>query len=160
MNAKNRIIQACGNTGKMIVARLRPGSDLIESMINICETNEISCGIILGSLGTLEKAELFTAAPASGTKSGVGYSEPIRVKGPIEFINGQGIIMEREGDIFIHFHGMIMDLDRKIYGGHFNPGNNPVMSTIDIIMIETNSVKAVRKLDPELDLELMFPQKC
>jgi hypothetical protein len=51
-----------------------------------------------------------------------------------------------------------MDLNRKIYGGHFNPGDNPILSTFDVIILEAEGVQAERRLDEELDLELMFPQ--
>jgi predicted DNA-binding protein with PD1-like motif len=133
---------------------------LIGGLLEICKENGITCGAIVCGLGTLDGAVVLTAAPAPGTKSGVGYSEPIIVKGMIEFICGQGIIMEKEGDLFIHFHGLFMDEGGKFYGGHFNPGGNPVLSTIDVVITEAAGVKALRMLDKELDLEVMFPQKC
>jgi len=154
----NRFLDAAGKAGRTVVARLKPKTDLVGGLIDICKKNGISCGVILGGLGTLEHAVYLTAAPAPETKAKVTYSDPIRLEGPIEFICGQGIIMERADDLFIHFHGIFMDLNLKIYGGHFNPGGSPVLSTFDVIILETEGVQAERRLDEELDLELMFPQ--
>ncbi len=160
MGSNSRYNYAAGTSGKTVVARLKPKTDLIGGLIEICNENGIRCGAIVCGLGTLDGAVVLTAAPTPGTKSGVGYSEPIIVKGMIEFICGQGIIMEKEGDLFIHFHGLFMDEGGKFYGGHFNPGGNPVLSTIDVVITEAAGVKAMRMLDKDLDLEVMFPQKC
>lgn len=159
MGANARFIQAAGKAGRTVVARLKPKTDLVGGLIEICEANNIRCGAVLGGLGTLERAVFLSAAPAPGTKSGIGYSDTIRVEGPVEFICGQGLITEKEGEIFIHFHGMFMDMNMKVYGGHFNPGENPVLSTIDVVIFEAEGVRAPRLMDEELDLVLMFPEK-
>ena len=144
----------------MVVARLKPKTDLVGGFIEVCKKHGIKCGVILGALGTLEKAVVFTAVPKPGTKAKVGYSDPLKIEGPIEFICGQGIIMEKNDDLFVHFHGIFMDMKMKIYAGHFNPGENPVLSTMDFIIMETEGVRAQRTLDQDVDLELMLPRSA
>lgn len=151
---------AIGQTGRVIVARLLPGTDLVATMRALCTEHNIRAGVVLGSLGTLRRARLLTVARVPTHKSGVGYSDPILLDGPIEFINGQGIISELEdGTIFVHFHGTITDTDMNMYAGHFDPVGNPIMSTMDITIIETVGVHVQREHDPQTDLTLNYPRQ-
>lgn len=152
-------LDAAGTAGRTVVARLKPKTDLVGGFAEVCKKNDINCGVILGGLGTLERAVFRTAVRKPETRARVGYSDPITVEGPIEFICGQGIIMEKEGDLFVHFHGVFMDMDMKVHAGHFNPGGNPVLSTIDFVVVETEGVTAERTMDDELGLELMLPRR-
>lgn len=155
----HRARYAIGHAGRVIVARLLPGTDLVATIRAICTDHDIRAGVVLGSLGTLQRARLLTVARVPSHKSGVGYSDPLLLDGPIEFINGQGIISELEdGTIFVHFHGTITDTEMRLYAGHFDPVGNPVLSTMDVTIIETLGVRVRRELDPETELVLNYPR--
>jgi predicted DNA-binding protein with PD1-like motif len=161
MHGDHRARYAIGQTGRVIVARILPGADLVATLRAICTEHGIRAGVVLGSLGTLQSARLLTVARVPTHKSGVGYSDPLLLDGPIEFINGQGIISELEdGTIFVHFHGTITDTAMTMYAGHFDPVGNPVLSTMDVTIIETVGVKVRRELDPETDLVLNYPRSA
>ncbi|MHB0869212.1 MAG: PPC domain-containing DNA-binding protein [Chloroflexota bacterium] len=147
-----------GRTGRMLVARLLPGTDLVGGIMKLCQDHDIQAGIITSVMGTLQKATVYTAAPRPDLKGGIGYSDPLLVAGPIEFITGQGLLSVLEsGELFLHLHGLISDLQMKIYGGHFSPSGNPVLSTIDVAITETVGVKVPRVFDPETELVLNAP---
>lgn len=159
MEPEFRARYAIGQSGRVVVARLLPGTDLVATLRAICMEHSIRAGVVLGALGTLQRVRLLTVARVPTHKSGVGYSEPLVLDGPIEFINGQGIISELEdGTIFVHFHGTVTDTAMNIYAGHFDPIGNPVLSTMDVTIIETIGVQVNRELDPETDLVLNYPR--
>jgi predicted DNA-binding protein with PD1-like motif len=161
LTGERRARYAVGQAGRVIVARLLPGTDLVATIGEICAEHDIRAGVVLGSLGTLQRARLLTVARVPTHKSGVGYSDPLLLEGPIEFINGQGIISELEdGTIFVHFHGTITDTEMRLYAGHFDPVGNPVLSTMDITIVETIGVHVRRELDPETELVLNYPREA
>jgi uncharacterized protein len=160
LQGEHRARYAVGQTGRVIVARLLPGTDLVATIRAICTEHGVRSGVVLGSLGTLQRARLLTVAKVPTHKSGVGYSDPLLLDGPIEFINGQGIISELEdGSIFVHFHGTITDTAMNLYAGHFDPVGNPVLSTMDITIVEAIGVHVRREPDPETDLVLNYPRQ-
>ena len=147
-----------GRTGRMLIARLLPGTDLVGGITKLCAAHDIEAGVVTSVMGTLREATIYTAGPRPDLRAGIGYSEPILVVGPIEFITGQGLLsMEDNGKLFVHLHGLISDLQMKVYGGHFFPGGNPVLSTIDVAVTETLGVKVPRVFDPETELALNAP---
>lgn len=149
---------ATGSPGKMMVVRLLPKADLVGSIKKICEENEIMAGTISSIMGTLQKALVYTLAPRPDLKGGIGYSDPLVLEGPLEFITGQGIISVLDsGELFVHLHGIVSDLKMRIYGGHFNEADNPVASTMDLSITETNGVRIARLYDPETELVLNAP---
>jgi uncharacterized protein len=142
----------------MLVARLLPGADLVGSIMKICRDHDISAGIVTSVMGTLQKSALHTAVRRPDLKGGIGYSDPFMIPGPLEFITGQGLLSVLEsGQLFVHLHGLISDLEMRIYGGHFSPSGNPVLSTIDVSITETVGVKVPRVFDPETELVLNAP---
>lgn len=148
-----------GRPGRMLIARLLPGTDLVAGIIRLCVDHGIQAGIVTSVMGTLRSAEIYTAGPRPDLRAGIGYSEPLLLAGPLEFITGQGLLsVQDDGQLFVHLHGMVSDLQMKIYGGHFFPGGNPVLSTIDVAITETAGVKVPRTFDPETELELNAPE--
>ncbi|MCD6530360.1 DNA-binding protein [Candidatus Bathyarchaeota archaeon] len=47
-----------GRGGKILVARIKPGSDLIESIRSLVEENHVKGGVIISGVGLLRKAQL------------------------------------------------------------------------------------------------------
>lgn len=161
MQSEHHARYAIGQTGRVIVARLMPGTDLVATIHDICAEHAIRAGVVLGSLGTLQSARLLTVTRVPTHKSGIGYSDPLLLDGPIEFINGQGVISELEdGGLYVHFHGTISDTEMNLYAGHFDPTGNPVLSTMDVTIIETVGVDVRREPDPETDLAVNHPRQA
>ena len=140
------------------MVRLLPGTDLVKGITKVCTDHDITAGIVTSVMGTLQRATLYTAAPRPDLKGGIGYSEPMLIPGPLEFITGQGLLSVLEdGELFLHLHGLIIYQEMRIYGGHFGPGGNPVLSTIDVAITEALGVRVPRVFDPETELVLNAP---
>jgi predicted DNA-binding protein with PD1-like motif len=150
---------AQGQLGRVIAARLLPGTDLVEGMEKICEDYEVRYAFVNCSIGSLQKATFMIIAPKPEAKIKAGYTAPFELPGPIEFLGGHGIVCKGEnGESITHFHGVISDQFNHVYGGHFVKGKNPILATMDLIIIEVKDVKLLRRYDEETDLVHFAPE--
>ncbi|MFZ7103424.1 MAG: PPC domain-containing DNA-binding protein [Peptococcaceae bacterium] len=141
--------------GRAVVARLPPGVDLLEGLIDVCNENKLTCGAVIALIGSLKEAGFIFAVPSGKNETNITYSEPVIVPGPLEFLSGQGLIGLREnGEITVHLHGLISDPYKNIYGGHFLPGRNPVLVTIEVLIKEFSDVVISRVFDEETQFNL------
>jgi predicted DNA-binding protein with PD1-like motif len=139
-----------GSTGRTIVVRLLPGTDVLEGIEEACRKYEIKDAVIACSIGCLKKATFIYAVPREGTKVGIAFNDPTVVDGPIEYLGGQGIVYKLEsGEYIIHLHGAISDKDMRVYGAHFVPGNI-VLTTLDLVINELIGVPMTRRFDEEI----------
>jgi hypothetical protein len=156
MDNEIRFLSAEGTCGRLVAARLRPGTDLIGGITAVCRAHNIQQGYLSCVIGSLKQAQYLLPIIDTSTASGIRYSEPITVSGPIEFTSGQGVICQSpDGELLIHFHGCFCGPDGTSLAGHFAAGGNPVLVTADIIISEINGMRMVRRMDPEVDLMMM-----
>jgi len=148
-----------GHLSKVIMIRIHPGFDVIEGIEEVCKNLDIKCGAITCCIGSLKKASLLIAVPMNN-KIGAGYSDPKVLEGPLEFLSGQGTIgQEVGGDIFIHLHCVISDKNGNVQGGHFIRGENPVLITCEVVLIQVEGIHMIRAYDPEVDMKVFFPKE-
>jgi len=159
MDNEIRVKWAKGKPGKIVSARILPGTDLIWGIEKICSENRIESGTF-SVIGSLEKATFVLPIIKEGTKKGVGYGDPLKASGPLEILSGKGFISkdeENENGLFVHFHAIFSDSDGKIYGGHFLPGGNPVLLTLDVVIMEFDEISLKREDDPEIGIRVINP---
>jgi uncharacterized protein len=159
MENETRFLAAAGTGGRVIAARLRPGTDLIGGIAAVCRAHQIQQGCIGCIIGSLRKVEYALPIADATTPSGIRYSDPIKVDGPIELISGQGVICQSpEGELMIHFHASFCDTDGKSLAGHFVAGGNPVLVTAEMIITEISGMRMMRRPDPEVGLMMLSPE--
>ncbi|NWG02255.1 MAG: DNA-binding protein [Syntrophaceae bacterium] len=161
MENKIRVKWAKGKTRKIVSARVLPGTDLISGIEKICFENKIESGAF-SVIGSLEKSTFVLPVIKKGTKKGVSYGEPQTVLGPLEILSGKGFISqdrESKNGLFIHFHAIFSDAKGKVYGGHFLPGGNPVLLTLDVIIMEFDEVSLSREEDTEIGIRVITPSE-
>lgn len=156
--SKVRIQYAQGNIGKAVAARILPGTDLIEGIEEICRENNITYAAIPNCFGSFEKAGFLYLVPQQEAKVGAGYGDLEIVEGPVEFLNGTGVVCQRDGDYETHFHATMCDQHGDVFGGHMVKGKNPVLTTVDIVITEVLGVEMYRSFDEETDLVQFDPQ--
>ncbi len=78
-----------GKLAKVVLARLRPGEDLIEGLTEACLAQEVKSGAITSCIGSLQRASFLTVVPMAN-KMGGGYGEPIVLEGPLELVAAKG----------------------------------------------------------------------
>ena len=153
-----RVKYACGMAGKRIAARIQPGTDLILGIEKICKENNIVSASV-ECFGSLEKAGFFILVPKPTAKMLAGYGDIIRVAGPVEFLNGIGIVCQKDGAYDIHFHATLGDKDGKVFGGHMVKGENPALTTVDMVISEITGIEMLRAYEEETDLTQFLPKK-
>ncbi|SRR6056297_478133 len=143
-------------TGKKVVARLMPGTDLLAGVLKVCKDNDITAGCITAMHGSLSKARFVWALPAPGTKMNAKYGDPVDIDGPLEFICGSGMIgqFSDTGETAVHLHGVISDPEQGFHGAHFVEGGNPVMSTMEVLVEGFDNVDILRAFDEETEFPL------
>jgi len=150
---------AQGQLGKVVAARLLPGTDLIQGIERICEDNGVKYAVASCTIGSLSKSTFLIAMPKKDDPEKIVYSSPIEVSGPIEFLGGQGIVCKDEkGETVTHFHASLTDKSGRVYGGHLVKGGNLILVTIDLVIMEVKDVRFLRKYDEETGFVNFSPE--
>ncbi len=149
---------AVGKAGKFIPARLRTHTDITAGLKAVCEENGIKYGAVLFGIGSIRKLTYQVLAPKPETKLGAGYTDPQELPGPIEVVSMHGIIFQSgDGQTLLHLHGTFSDQEGKVFGGHITAGGNPVLATLDAVIVETDAA-TVRQMDEDVGMPVGIPQ--
>lgn len=153
-----RFSDAVGSTGKSIACRLLPGTDLIEGIEAVCEKNDVKHAYV-SAFGSFSKTGYMFLVPKAEAKVGAGYGAVIEKDGPIEFLNGIGVVCQNDDKYDTHFHATMCDETGVVFGGHIVKGHTPALTTVDLVIIEIIDVKMLRAYDEETDLTQFVPTK-
>ncbi|WP_134702755.1 PPC domain-containing DNA-binding protein [Ammoniphilus sp. YIM 78166] len=127
---------------------LTKGTDLMEGILQQCERHGIDAGQVT-CIGSLDEA--YYVHGVEGPDGKPAYSDPVTFRGPMEILNGTGFLCRDEaGRLDLHFHGLVVDKQGQIRGGHFLKGKNPVLITLEFTVKTSKGIQAVRSFDPEL----------
>lgn len=152
-----RFIDACGETGKTLAVRLLPGTDVIEGIEAACRKNEVEYAYV-SCFGSFSSVGYKYMVPNPSAKVGSGYGDVFTKEGPIEFLNGTGVVCQNKGDYDTHFHATMCDKEGTVFGGHLVKGMTPALTTVDIIIIEIKGLQMLREYDKETDLTQFLPK--
>ena len=145
--------------GRTIAARLMPGTDLVSGIEAVCQKHHIEYGYFGSVMGSLSQATYIVPLKDPTQPLGFRFCEPIEVDGPIDLLGGQGVICQSEkGERMIHLHAHGVTPDRVVFGGHFSAGGNPVLATIDLVIVEFDGAKLMRRYDPQSGLMVFSPE--
>lgn len=140
-----RIQAVYDKTSDRIAGRLMKGIDLFEGIIGACkefgvEAAQFQC---LGSLQHATYVQLDQNEDGS-----LRYSSEVVTDTPVELLSGTGFVgLDMEGEMEVHFHGMFVDCNKSLNGGHFIDGRNPVAVTIEFVLFPLNGIRMQRGLD-------------
>lgn len=159
MSEKDGFKSIEGRTGRVVVGKINPGTDMLTGLKEICNKHGIKGGSVISCLGSLNYARLMYIVRIPEHRRGGAYSDPIDLRGPIELTSSHAIICQNDdGELSIHFHGTIVDSKGQVWGGHFPIGGNIVRSTIDVVILEIEGVKMARRIDPDIGYEVFNPE--
>ena len=97
--------------------------------------------------------------PKESAKVKAGYGDVIKKDGPIEFLNGTGVVCQNAGKYDTHFHATMCDKEGTVFGGHIVKGTTPALTTVDLVIFEISDVQMLREYDEETDLTQFVPKK-
>jgi predicted DNA-binding protein with PD1-like motif len=145
--------------GRIIPARLLPGTDLVGGIEALCKKHRVLYGYVGCAIGSLRQATYVIPVLAEDSVLGIKYGDAHIIEGPVELIGGQGVICQSDkGETLIHFHATITNATRQVFGGHFSAGGNPVLATIDLVVVEVDGARMMRRHDPETGFIMLYPE--
>jgi predicted DNA-binding protein with PD1-like motif len=155
-----RAVSVVGSMGRTIIARLQPGTDMLDGIQEVCRRHGVKYGFVSCAVGCFSGAAFVCPMPKADAKIGIVYGDPIKLAGPVEFLGGQGVVCQsEEGNYLIHFHGSLSDTDLRVWGGHFLAGGNVVLATLDCVIQEVCGVEMLRKFEDETGFVQFCPKK-
>jgi uncharacterized protein len=151
-----RYHSAEGRAGRIISGRLLPGCDMLSGIIEMARSHGVASAWVNG-FGSLAKANFSPGIRFNAATAGrVARIANIRLEGPIEIWSGMGRLgLPAEGEPVIHFHGLLVDEDGRLYGGHFFPEDNIVYATFEVHIQELLDVEFQLKQDEEVEIPLV-----
>jgi len=148
-----------GNIKKIYAIRLKPGTDLLKGLEEICKEKQIKNGLILSAIGSLNGVRFCNPVELPDKKAGYGYGEILSLSGPIELTNASGLIChDSYGNINLHIHVTLSDRYGNAYGGHLAEGTK-VLLTVDLIMGEIEGLIMKREFDTDLEVPIFAPKQ-
>ncbi|MGE5580158.1 MAG: PPC domain-containing DNA-binding protein [Bacillota bacterium] len=129
-------------SGRVAVARLTQGSDLLDEINSLAERTGFAAATVQ-FIGALRKAVVLILD--QDTKEYISRDIP----GPLEIVAGSGNISLRDGKPFAHVHIVVSGLDGKCFGGHVANGCEVYLT--ELVLTELSMDKPLeRTLDKEV----------
>ncbi|MDV4151004.1 PPC domain-containing DNA-binding protein [Clostridium sp. AL.422] len=116
--------------GETIVLRLEKGEEVIESIKNLCEKEDIKAGSISG-LGASNHIVIGLFKVDEKKYYSNTFEEDF------EITNLTGNISRMNGEVYLHIHGTFADIEGKCIGGHLNKA--VISATSEIIINKINA---------------------
>jgi predicted DNA-binding protein with PD1-like motif len=112
---------------KVLVFRVKPGQELLAEIARYCRENKITSGIIIGIIGSAERAKLNFLHELPAKYGGKEFA------GPLEIVAAQGSLTMVNGETVLHIHIQLAK-DDVCWGGHLV--NATIFSTAEVTIGE------------------------
>lgn len=151
-----RFQSAAGQLGRIVSGRLMPGCDFLLGIIEMARTHNVRSAWVNG-FGSLAAASFSPGIRISTSMHDRVERLPnLEISGPIEIWSGMGRLgVPETGEPFIHFHGLLVTSEGRLYGGHFFPGGNNVYATFEVHIQEILGVEFQLEEDEEVEIPLI-----
>lgn len=148
-----------GVPSRILVVRIKSGSDLLLSLKKLVEENEIRAGVIVSGVGLLGKAYIRNVKmfpekfPISDKHRAI-----VSFDGPLEILSLSGNISLIDGKPSIHVHATLSFYDGTgidVVGGHVVEGCI-IFSFAEIIIMEIGNISMQKSFDMETKTFQLF----
>jgi len=119
---------------KTYMFRLRPGDDLLQSVVEFCRRQDLKAAVILTCVGSLRHASIRLANQPTAT----AYEGKFEIDSLVGTVSKDGP----------HIHISLSDSNGKMVGGHLMEGSL-IYTTAEIAIGELDDVIFSRPIDPE-----------
>ncbi len=141
-----------GSASRVVVARLKPGSDLLLTLRDIVVKEGIEAGVILSGVGLLGEARLRNCKSlpeeypiTDENRTYLSFSRPM------EILSLSGNVTMAEGSPLVHAHATLSHVEGDkigVIGGHLIEGCI-VFGFAEIILMELEDIEMEKKYDEE-----------
>ena len=131
---------------KVHVFRVRPKRELLGSIGSYCRKHAITSGVIIGIIGSVEKAKLNFLMELPGRYESVDYP------GPLEIVGAQGSVALKDDSPVVHIHIQLSG-QGMCRGGHLAKAT--VFSTAEVVIAELD-YQLRRQFDSYTGLNELF----
>ncbi len=112
----------------MYIFRVKPGQELLTEITHYCHDHDISSGVVIGIIGSMERARLNFLTGLPGKYDSVDYP------GPLEIVCAQGsVALKNDNSLIIHIHIQLSG-QNICRGGHLAEAT--VFSTAEVAIGE------------------------
>jgi predicted DNA-binding protein with PD1-like motif len=152
------IRKAKGELAQVIVLRLPPGADIYKTVEEVARSEEITSGLILSGLGSLEQ---ITLRNVRLTPKQFPIKDRHRIYNPkaepMELLSLTGNISTINNRIHIHAHAVVSSglEEARVYGGHLLKGCI-VLSTAEIVLCCIRGIRMIREMDEQTRVLELF----
>jgi len=131
--------------GSKILVRLDPGEEVVASVGEVCKAEGVRLGTVSG-IGAVNKAKVGLFLP--DTKE---YVSTVMEK-PFEILSLAGNVSQMNGELYLHMHVTLADVEHNAFGGHLNEA---VVSATAEIWIDVAEGDVDRAFSETIGLNLL-----
>jgi predicted DNA-binding protein with PD1-like motif len=148
----DRYIVRSGQPGRVIVARVKPGSDLLSSLQKIAAEEGITSGVIVSGVGLLKHARLRNCKSLPEEYPITDANRTfLSFENPLEILSISGNVTLAEGEPLVHAHLTLSSVEEDeitVIGGHLIEGC-VVFGFSEFAILELEGVEMVKRFDEE-----------
>jgi predicted DNA-binding protein with PD1-like motif len=156
---ERRYITRFGKSDKILVTRIKPGSDLLQTIRDIVEKEGIKAGIILSGVGFLREGRLRNCKVLPKEYPITDMNRSFSTfKKPMEILAISGNVSEVEGKPQVHVHIVLSYIERdkiKIVGGHLIEGCK-VFGFAEVLIMTLKDIEMKKAFDEETKTLQLF----
>jgi len=148
----DRYIIRSGRPGRVIVARVKQGSDLLRSLQKIAAEEGITSGVIVSGVGLLKQARLRNCKSLPEEYPITDANRTfLPFEKPLEILSISGNVTLAEGEPLVHAHLTLSSVEEgeiTVIGGHLIEGC-VVFGFSEFAILELEGVEMVKRFDEE-----------
>ena len=140
-----------GTISRIVTVKLKPFTNFMESLNEVCKIHNVQNGCILTAIGSLDGAELKVPMARPELKFGYGYGPtPIIIEGPLSLVSMSGFICHADdGSIEPHLHVTLADSQGKVHAGHLALERVRVLLTVECVVGVFGGINLRMVTDPD-----------
>ena len=132
-------------------------TDVVQGIMGLIKEKNLRSGTIT-AIGSLRSATVVYPNSMEFGDNPMDVAVFHKMEGPVELGLGHGIFgREEDGEVGMHFHGLIMDKNGNMRTGNLMPGSAPVLATVDLTIQEFEGLEIKPTLDPAWKNKFLHP---
>ena len=148
----DRYIVRSGRPGRVIIARVKPGSDLLCSLQKVAIEEGVTSGVIVSGVGLLKQARLRNCESLPDEYPITDANRTfLSFRKPLEILSISGNVTLAEGEPLVHAHLTLSSVEGDeitVIGGHLIEGC-VVFGFSEFAILELEGIEMVKGFDEE-----------